>query len=112
MSEQNDKNLRRMGRREQKDRLQSPDSLFPKDDSPSSDLDLNSLALPDRDAEALEMLSSLQGAVKAPKLTPNEERYPPLRPVAENSRRAPASAPEKAASPKPQNTVFYNLMTL
>jgi hypothetical protein len=109
MSEQNDKNLRRMGRREQKDRLQSPDSLFPKDDA-ASDFDFSNLAYPDRDAEALEMLSSLQGEVKAPKITPPEERYPPLRPVAEKPRQSKAAAAPSTEPQKSKNG-FYNLMT-
>lgn len=111
MNEQNDKNLRRLGRREQKERLNRPDSLFPQDDA-APDLDLNSLSLPDTDAEALQMLSSLEGAVKAPKITPPEERYPPLRPVAEAPRQAKAQAPIPEAAPKPQNNAFFNVMTV
>jgi hypothetical protein len=113
MNEQNDKNLRRLGRREQKDKLQSPQPLFPQDEASSdSDLDLESLSLPDTDAEAIRMLSGLQGEVKAPKITPPEERYPPLRPVAEAPRRSkPVPAP-KAEVAKSEPTAFYNLMTI
>lgn len=112
MSQQNDRNLRRLGRREQKDKLQSPESLFPQEEA-GADLDLNNLSLPDRDAEAIQMLSSLQGEIKAPRITPPEERYPPIRPVSEAPKRPKvAPAQESAAPAKTQNNGFYNFMTL
>jgi hypothetical protein len=113
MSEKNDKNLRRIGRREQKERLESPDMLFPKEeDMGASDLDLSRLALPDTDAEAIEMLSSLKGEVKAPKITPPEERYPPIRPVAEKPMRPRQDAPTVVVPKVKSNNGFFNFMTL
>lgn len=157
MSENNENNIQRFGRGNQKKKLQKPKSLFPVDEAdalddampenpilplgkseksakkevskpkkakpkakkPSPpkavpipekvDFDFNSLNLPDNDAEAIEMLSSLRDEVKAPVITPQEERYPPI---------APTNHPKKAKAQKagapPQNrvkNVFYNLLT-
>lgn len=111
MTEQDNKNLRRLGRREQKDKLQSPQPLFPQEET-SSDLDLGSLGLPDTDADAIKLLSGLQGEVKAPKITPPEERYPPLRPVAEEPRRPKTVAVPEPKALKTENNAFYNFMTV
>ncbi|MEO1287937.1 MAG: hypothetical protein AAFV93_09215, partial [Chloroflexota bacterium] len=98
MSNEQENNIRRFGRKNQKDRLPKTGSLFPleEDDliesderveasdeteAPPSEFDINSLNLPDTDTEALAMLSSLRDEVKAPVITPNVERYPPVAPV-------------------------------
>jgi len=116
MSEKDQKNVRRFGRRDQKDKLTKPDSLFPADDESSErseqvDFDINALNLPDTDSEALEMLSSLQDEVKAPVITPREERYPPVAPVDHRANR-PSPVAETSAAKKEKGACLYNLLTI
>jgi len=120
MSEKDNKNIRRFGRRDRKDKLQKPESLFPvEDDSAESEdssppgspvnFDMDSLNLPDTDLEALNMLSALGDEVRAPVITPQEERYPPLAPVDR-----PVSQQSESESPpqKRPDHLLYNFMTL
>lgn len=120
MSENDEKNVRRFGRRDQKNRLEKPSNLFPVDESDfvedfkadKVDFDFDSLDLPDNDAEALQMLSSLRDEVKAPVITPQAERYPPIAPT---SRKQTSKSVPKQKVVAPQNKVknaFYNLLTL
>ena len=121
MSEQDNKNVRRFGRRDRKDKLPEAKNLFPvEDDSPEAedssspdahvDFDIDSLNLPDTDSEALSMLSALGDEVRAPIITPKEERYPPLAPV---DRPAPKkSEPIQVAPEKQRGRFLYNLLTL
>lgn len=113
MSEKDQKNVQRFGRRNQKDKLAKPDSLFPvEDESPEQlDFDINALNLPDTDSEALEMLSSLQDEVKAPVITPQAERYPPLAPLDHPARQASSQA-ESPAPEKEKGAWLYNLLTI
>lgn len=85
MSDSDPKSVRRFGKQNRKNEIKHSGSLFPVDDDSTREnqtqsLDLDQLALPDRDAEALQSLSALQGEVKSPIITPEAERYPPLAP--------------------------------
>lgn len=119
MSEKDNKNVRRFGRRDRKDKLQKPGSLFPVEDDisevpddSSSDVnfefDIDSLGLPDTDSEALNMLSGLGDEVRAPIITPSEERYPPIAPVDRPSR--PNVTPVETSAEKPGNHLLHNIM--
>lgn len=120
MSENDEKNVRRFGRRNRKNKLEKPSSLFPVDESdfvPDFDLDredfdFGSLDLPDNDAEALAMLSSLRDEVKAPVITPKAERYPPIAPTPQRKQVSKPTAKEVVAPPNRGKNVFYNLLTL
>ncbi len=116
MSEKHDNNnnVRRFSRRDQKDKLVKPSSLFPVDDDnepiETFDFDIDNLYLPDTNSEALAMLSSLHDEVKAPVITPQADRYPPI---------APAVSPQKksvkqqsASQQKQRRSIGYNFLTL
>lgn len=96
MSERDSRNVRRFGRRDRKDRLNAPASLFPADaDTPSATpeadlarfmppaaqlpetLDLSALPEAD-DSEASAILASLPDEAVKLRVTPPEERFPPL----------------------------------
>ena len=122
MSENDEKNVRRFGRRNQKNKLEKPSSLFPVDESDfvpdfdreKANFDFDKLNLPDNDAEALAMLSSLRDEVKAPVITPKAERYPPIAP---KDRPQPkkvenTSAKVAVAPPNRGKNIFYNFLTL
>lgn len=116
MSEENDKSIRRFGRRNQKDKLIKPDSLFPIEDDDSEpletfDFDIDSLDLPDTDSEALKMLSSLHDEVKAPVITPQAERYPPIAPVAPTEQKQAQQLSTQTAQKKQGGSIAYNLLT-
>lgn len=99
MSDQDKNSVQRFSRRNRKNRLPKSDSLFPADDIPAEasseevsesdympppELDLEALSLPDTNRDALESLSKLSpDDVRAPHITPQAERYPPLHPAAE-----------------------------
>lgn len=125
-----DNDIRRFSRRDQKNRLQKPKSLFPDEDDfklpPDEekvrddsrfmppDFDIRDFDLPDTDADALELLSSLKDEVRSPNITPPEERYPPTAPSAKSDVRKPTpiqKATVTQVSQKQSNNFFYNMMT-
>lgn len=118
MSEKDNKNVRRFGRRDRKDKLEKPENLFPvENDVPEIEddndtiFDIDSLNLPDTDSEALNMLSALGDEVRAPIITPQEERYPPIAPVDKPSP-PPQASPVEATEAKPANSLLHNIMSL
>lgn len=139
-SKRDDDRVRRVGRQQRKRRLDRPDPLFappdptdetqetiPVDDPDAAseqdeqaDLpDLETLSLPDTDHEALESLSSLSpDMVKMPRVTPQEDRYPPIDParMAASRPARPSSEQAKAAVSRPVKASprarFYNRLSV
>ena len=108
MSNKDKNSVQRFSRRNRKDQLSQTGSLFPQDDvtpaapepdnTPLPDLNLEALGLPDSDRDALEALSRLSKEdVRAPVITPQAERYPPLNPAAELEPEMPQPDPAKVA---------------
>lgn len=108
MSEKDSRNFRRFGRQNQKDKLRKPEALFPLDEA--TEFDIEGLELPDTDTEALEMLSSLQTEVKAPVITPKQDRYPPIAPTSEYDEN-PATVSAMSTPESKSSNPFYNIMT-
>ena len=117
MSNKDKNSVQRFGRGNRKDRLTQTGSLFPMEESapaeepsqaasqpdnaPLPELDLETLSLPDTDRDALESLSKLsRDDVRAPIITPQAERYPPLDPAAEIEPEIPLPDPAKIAAQK------------
>jgi hypothetical protein len=108
MSNSDDKNVKRYGRREQKEKLSRPESVFPPEND--SEFDMDSLPLPDTDSEALASLASLSDEVTAAIITPQSERYPPLAPSSDET----VSSESEPASGKSQTLKYsflYNIIT-
>jgi len=115
---------RRIGRRDRKDKLQSRGPLIPSENSAATDEPLpdflGQLTAVD-DAEALAALAALPDEAVRLKVTPTEERYPPLPPTAPAvSPPAPAPPappaiasppPPAAPPPRPPAVWAYNLVT-
>lgn len=118
MTDKDGHEVRRLGRQQRKNRLQKPTSLFAEDEQETSEmqiesaadpdinteLDLQELAIPNTDADALELLSQLQGEIVAPVITPADERYPPLH-IDLNESASPADSPPP---PKNSSNRLYN----
>lgn len=119
MTENDEKNVRRLGKRDKKNKLPRAGSLFPPEEpTPEPDpmpsaLDLDKLSLPDSDADALETLAKMDNAFRPPVITPSEERYPPLAPV-DAPRPVPVAAEEtqQPQQPAKRGSCFYNLVTV
>lgn len=127
MSDEQGNNVRRFGRKNQKDRLTKPNSLFPIEDEQAtvsevkidaekqpntSEFDMDKLNLPDTDSEALSMLSALRDEVKAPIITPQGERYPPLAPTAPPTRRRTRTTQNPKPKVSPIRAFLYNSASL
>jgi hypothetical protein len=94
MSNEDKNSVQRFSRRNRKDQLPQTGGLFPvENDVPVAasqpaysslpELDLEALALPDSDRAALEALAKLsKDDIRAPFITPQADRYPPLNPAA------------------------------
>lgn len=121
--------VRRFGRKDRKDRLPPATPLFPQPDTaaeppalPAADPPEPDFAalLPDTDSEALESLSALPpDAVRPLKITPPEQRYPPLPPDKPRPQKTPAvqkSSSATAATPhrsqRRGRNLLYNLVAL
>jgi hypothetical protein len=97
--------MRRIGRRDRKDSLKPSGPLIPPQDAPQADDE----ALPDflaklptsDDSAALEALSALPEDAVRLKVTPSEERYPPLPPAPPRTDEPPA-APVQVTRPNPR----------
>ncbi|GAB5491120.1 MAG: hypothetical protein Phog2KO_13350 [Phototrophicaceae bacterium] len=89
-----------------------PAKPTPKETPPPKkvDFDFNSLNIPDDNAEVLDMLSSLHDEVKAPVITPQEDRYPPTAPT--NRPKKTQAKQTVAPTRNSARNTFYNLMTL
>ncbi len=113
MTEQDEQPIRRVGREERKDKLEVRGELFPpeEDNPPAPDI-----PLPFDDGEDVAFLRSLpQGLVARPlRVTPPEERFPPLAPPPESAAptRPLARPPATSAIRKRTPTWFYHLVTL
>ncbi|MDQ7024684.1 MAG: hypothetical protein Q9P44_03915 [Anaerolineae bacterium] len=134
MSDQDNNSFQRFSRRNRKNRLPKADSLFPADDNPVEsasesaseevtesdsmppmELDLEALSLPDTNLDALESLSKLSpDDVRAPLITPQAERYPPLNPTAEAVPNTPTpdSAKIAAIKARKQRNIRNNVITI
>lgn len=108
MTNSDDKNVKRYGRNNQKEQLQRPDSVFP----PEAELDIDSLLLPDTNSEALQSLATLSDEVKAPRITPQEERFPPLAPSHEAETPAEIEETDLEKEISPARNIFYNILTV
>jgi hypothetical protein len=109
MTDSDDKNFQRYGRRNQKEQLSRPESVFPPDTD--TELDLDSLSLPDTDSEALQSLTSLADEVKAPRITPSTERFPPLAPSNQDESE-PETVESEPAKKQVANNTLYNVLTI
>lgn len=116
--------VQRFGRGNRKNSLEKPASLFPEEPKPAQDgslppffpgedLDIDSIEMPDPDTEALEKLSSVDRYVKAPVITPSEERFPAIAPSNEPERDETA-APATSIQPmvKQTSSTRHNLITM
>jgi hypothetical protein len=121
MTKPNDeKNVRRLGKGDQKNQLPRAGSLFPAEEPTpepaASGLNLDALALPDPDAGALEAIQAMQEAFRAPIITPDAERYPPLAPAAPDQpvRKTSISIPQadQPATAAGKSAGFYHFVTL
>ncbi len=115
MPEQDD-SIRRLNRRNRKERIESSGDLFPPDDVPSlPPLDLS--FLPNNDAQDIADLTSLPSGLVSRPLTvsPTEERYPPLAPAPKRDA-MPASLSVALHPPLPTakatGVLRYNLLTV
>jgi hypothetical protein len=132
MTDKDQNQVQRFSRRNRKDNLPKTGSLFPAEEpipaaapepekpappdfTPPVELDLAALSLLNTDRDALENLSKLApGEIKAPFITPQEERYPPLNPAEQTVPHTPTIDPvqvQKVKTRKRRN-LFYNLLTL
>jgi len=134
MTDSENNNVRRLGKGDQKKELPAAKSLFPPEEDESNqlaeipdsshaeetrpttlppDLDLDALALPDTNQDALRSLATLpEGSVHPPVITPQGERYPPLAP------QEPLATPATLLTQVPDEKVLrwrklrYNLITV
>lgn len=83
-----------------------------RDDTPPK-LNLDDLGLDDDDENALETLSALQDEVRAPVITPSDERFPPLKPPADDATPAEHTTQQDAATRKRAvKALLYNALTV
>ena len=118
MTEKDDpqSNIKRMRSSDRKQRLpRARNPIPPEDDAPLPELDLDRLALPDSDRESLETLARLGDEVRAPIITPLEERFPPVNP---HDHRPHVPRPASTADDMPQRDPRqrqrrrYNILSL
>ena len=134
MTDKDQNQVQRFSRRNRKDNLPKTGSLFPPEEdvlapapeseaepekpaqpafTPPAELDLGALSLLDTDRDALESLSKLApGEIKAPLITPQEERYPPLNPAEQTVAHTPELNPAQVKHTDKRRNLFYNLLTL
>jgi len=119
-----DKSVRRYGQRNRKRSLPPTQPLFPPEEPPEENdapppaeaaaeqigFDVDSLPLQDSDdEEALASLAALHEQFRPPLITPEEERFPPIKPQQAKPQTPPTTA---QAKPKRQRHVGYNLLTV
>lgn len=110
MADSNDKNVKRYGRHNKKEQLQRPESVFPSE--AETEFDIDSLSLPDTDSEALESLAALSDEVKAPHITPQGERFPPLAPTTPTQASSQSSEKLTSSRSKANHNTLYNVLTV
>lgn len=86
-------------------RNRKPQTTAEQSNESDNALDLDSLALPDRDEAALKSLAALQDEVRAPIITPAQERFPSINPQL-------ADPPKPAPPPKPKPKYLLNSVTI
>lgn len=111
------RNVRRFGRHDRKEELPPVPPLFPPEDmSAPEEPDFMAL-VPDTDHEALTTLAQLPpDAVRPLKITPPEQRFPPLQPASLETSKPTTQHLSQAAHPtktlpKRRNVLLYNVIT-
>jgi hypothetical protein len=114
MSEPRD--VRRFGRQNRKQALPPVPPLFPPEEMAAADEPDFMALMPDTDQEALATLAQLPpDAVRPLKITPPEQRFPPLQPDSDSvplPMAAPAPKSTPSPPPVPQHRWLYNIITL